>query len=71
VPLDPAVREWADKGTPVVQAMPESTASRVFLSVADRLVERVEAMNSASVQATPVIDRSGGDGGHKRLPVIK
>ncbi len=71
VPLDPAVREWADKGTPVVQAMPESSVARVFLSVAERLVEQVEAMNSASVQATPAIDRSGGDGGHKRLPVIK
>jgi ATP-binding protein involved in chromosome partitioning len=71
VPLDPAVREWADKGTPVVQASPESAVARVFTNVAERLIERVEAINGASAQETPIIDRSGGDGGHKRLPVIK
>ena len=71
VPLDPVVREWADKGTPVVQAAPSSNVARVFMNVAERLVERVEVANGAAVQEVPVIDRSGGDGGHKRLPVIK
>ena len=71
VPLDPSVREWADKGTPVVQAAPSSNVARVFLSIAERLLERVEAANGAPAHEVPVIDRTGGDGGHKRLPVIK
>ncbi len=71
VPLDPSVREWADKGTPVVQAAPSSHVASVFMSISERLIERVEAANGATAQEVPVIDRSGGDGGHKRLNVIK
>ena len=71
VPLDPSVREWADKGTPVVQAAPSSNVAGVFLKIAERLIERVEAANGAPAHEVPVIDRTGGEGGHKRLPVIK
>ena len=35
VPLDPSVREWADKGTPAVQAAPHGEASKAFVEVAD------------------------------------
>jgi len=70
VPLDPSVREWGDKGTPVVQAAPEGAASKAFSAIAERVVEACEGA-SAEDDAGPVIDRSGGTGGKKRLPVAK
>jgi ATP-binding protein involved in chromosome partitioning len=70
VPLDPAVREWGDKGTPVVQAAPSSEVSSAFVSVAERVVERCEAAHEEDAGG-PVIDRSGGTGGKKRLPVTR
>jgi ATP-binding protein involved in chromosome partitioning len=72
VPLEMAVREWGDKGTPIVQAAPESAAAQAFTAVADRLVESLHAGGDANDDdAPPVIDRSGGTGGKKRLPTIK
>jgi ATP-binding protein involved in chromosome partitioning len=72
VPIDQAVREWGDKGTPVVQAAPDSEAGRVFLQLAEKLVSVVEAKADAMGEsAGPVIDRSGGSGGRRRLPVTK
>src|SRR5215472_16112957 len=43
VPLDPSVREWGDKGTPVVQAAPQGEASKAFAAIAERVVEACEA----------------------------
>jgi ATP-binding protein involved in chromosome partitioning len=70
VPLDPSVREWADKGTPVVQAAPQGEASKAFAAIAERVVEVCEAAHEGD-DAGPVIDRSGGPGGKKRLPVTR
>jgi ATP-binding protein involved in chromosome partitioning len=70
VPLDPAVREWGDKGTPVVQAAPSGEASKAFATIAERVVEQCEDAD-AEDQGGPVIDRSGGTGGKKRLPVAR
>jgi ATP-binding protein involved in chromosome partitioning len=70
IPLDPLVREWADKGTPVLQADPSSAASQAFVAVADRLVELCEEAHGEE-DVLPTIDRSGGTGGKKRLPVAK
>jgi ATP-binding protein involved in chromosome partitioning len=70
IPLDPSVREWGDKGTPVVQAAPQGTASQAFTAIAERVVELCVAA-SADDDAAPTIDRSGGTGGKKRLPVAK
>ncbi len=70
VPLDPTVREWGDKGTPVVQAAPASEVAQAFLSVAGRVVDACEAAHGEG-EAGPLIDRSGGSGGKKRLPVTK
>ncbi len=41
VPLDAAVREWGDQGTPVVQAAPASAAGMALAGIADALAERV------------------------------
>ncbi len=70
VPLEPAVREWGDKGTPVVQAAPASEASKAFADIAERVVLACEAAHGED-EAGPTIDRSGGPGGKKRLPVAK
>src|ERR1700722_12608736 len=43
VPIDQSVREWGDKGTPVVQAAPESSVARAFSPIADKLVALVAA----------------------------
>ncbi|HEV3188855.1 MAG TPA: Mrp/NBP35 family ATP-binding protein [Polyangiaceae bacterium] len=70
IALDPLVREWADKGTPVVQADPASAPAKAFLALAERTIECCEAAHTDD-DAGPTIDRSGGTGGKKRLPVAK
>jgi ATP-binding protein involved in chromosome partitioning len=75
VPMDTSVREWGDKGTPVVQAAPFSAIARSFVEVAERLVDAIANRREAGVgpaaAAGPIIDRSGGPGGKKRLPIAK
>jgi ATP-binding protein involved in chromosome partitioning len=41
IPLEAKVREWGDRGTPVVQALPSSEAAQVFSRIADQLTELV------------------------------
>jgi ATP-binding protein involved in chromosome partitioning len=67
VPIDQSVREWGDKGTPVVQAAPQSSVAQAFIGIAERLVEIVA---KKAEDEAPLIDRSGGVG-RKRLPVTK
>jgi ATP-binding protein involved in chromosome partitioning len=49
IPIEPSVREWGDKGTPVVQAAPDGAVAKV----------------TAGEDAAPIIDRSGGTGRRK------
>ncbi len=67
--IDPAVREWGDKGTPIVKAASDNVVSSSFIQIAEKLLEVIEARGGD--HAAPVIDRSGGPGGKKRLPVTK
>ncbi len=72
LPIDPSVREWGDKGTPVTQAAPSSSIAQAFVTIAERLVDVVDAKNredGGGETAGPVIDRSGGSG-RKRLNVV-
>ena len=73
IPLDQTVREWGDKGTPVVQAAPDSPIATAFLDLADKVVEVVAARvdELGDDGGAPLIDRSGGPGGKRRLPVTK
>ena len=73
IPLDQTVREWGDKGTPVVQAAPDSPIASAFLDLADKVVEVVAARvdELGDDGGAPLIDRSGGPGGKRRLPVTK
>ncbi len=68
IPIDPAIREWGDAGTPVVQAAPESAIARSFMDVAERLVARVTAQNVDRGGGLK-IDRSGGSQRH--LPIAR
>jgi ATP-binding protein involved in chromosome partitioning len=73
LPIDQTVREWGDKGTPVVQAAPDSSIGQAFMKLADSVIEVVSARADelGDDAAGPVIDRSGGTGGKRRLPVAK
>jgi ATP-binding protein involved in chromosome partitioning len=72
VPIDQTVREWGDKGTPVVQAAPFSPIAKAFVAVAERLIDAIHARRQGGEEeAPPEIDRSGGTGGRKRLPIMK
>jgi ATP-binding protein involved in chromosome partitioning len=67
IPMHPAVREWGDAGTPVVQAQPGSPIAQAFVALAERVVERAAAANQA--QGGLEIDRSGGVNRH--LPISR
>jgi ATP-binding protein involved in chromosome partitioning len=73
IPIDQSVREWGDKGTPVVQAAPESAIGAAYMALADSVVEVVTTRSDelGDDAGGPVIDRSGGTGGKRRLPVTK
>jgi ATP-binding protein involved in chromosome partitioning len=68
VPIEQTVREWGDKGTPVVQAAPQSAIAQVFLEIAEMLVDTIS--EGAEDSGLPTIDRSGGQG-RVRLPIAK
>lgn len=44
VPLDPAVRETGDSGTPVVLAAPESASAKAFVAVAERAAQQASIL---------------------------
>lgn len=71
IPIDQSVREWGDKGTPVVQAAPDGEVGKAFMKLAEEVVSVVNAKADEGDSAGPVIDRSGGGGGRRRLPVTK
>lgn len=72
IPIDQTVREWGDKGTPVVQAAPDSPIAQSFMKLAEELIAVVNARaDELGGDAGPVIDRTGGSGGRRRLPVTK
>jgi ATP-binding protein involved in chromosome partitioning len=66
IPLVPAVREWGDAGTPLVEAQPASAAGKAFLEVAERLIDEIRAQGGAGGVS---IDRSGGV--NRRLPISR
>src|SRR6185295_6053932 len=41
IPIEQSVREWGDKGTPIVQAAPDSTAAKAFAALAEELASRI------------------------------
>lgn len=68
LPMDPAVREWSDAGTPIVQAAPQSAVAAAFRSVAERMADRASVLNAERAPKL-TIDRSGGKNRH--LPIAR
>ena len=68
IPLHPAVREWSDSGTPIVQAAPGNVAAEALRQVAERVADRCSVVNAARTP-TFTIDRSGGTNRH--LPIAR
>jgi ATP-binding protein involved in chromosome partitioning len=66
IPLVPAVREWGDAGTPLVEAQPGSPAAKAFIDVAERLLGEIQAQAGVG---TVAIDRTGGQ--NRRLPISR
>ena len=67
IPIDSLVREWGDKGTPIVQAAPQSDAAKAFVAIADALTTRI---------AVDSFQRSGGtkapaSSGPTRLKIVR
>jgi ATP-binding protein involved in chromosome partitioning len=69
IPIDPAVREWGDAGTPVVQAAPGSPIAKAFVEVSERLADRISVYNMSRLGPL-TIDRSGGKG-PLHLPITR
>jgi len=67
IPIDSSVRVWGDQGTPVVQAMPQSSVAKAFMDVTDAVVARVAAVNAERI-GTLSISREGMP---TRLPIIR
>jgi ATP-binding protein involved in chromosome partitioning len=55
IPLDPAVRQWGDDGTPIVYAAPEHATSKAFAALAESLTLTIakEAFERAGGQKAP------------------
>lgn len=68
IPMDPAVREWGDAGTPVVQAAPASPIAQAFQQMAERVADRASVVNAERLPKL-TIDRSGGKNRH--LPIAR
>ena len=67
IPLEPKVREWGDKGTPIVQALPTSESAKAFTRIADTLTELIAQRH---------FERHGGEkapttSGPRRLKIVR
>jgi ATP-binding protein involved in chromosome partitioning len=54
LPLDLAIRENTDRGTPIVVALPDGAVAQAYLSLADRVMEKVEALSLRGSQAPTI-----------------
>ncbi|MCE2494747.1 MAG: Mrp/NBP35 family ATP-binding protein, partial [Alphaproteobacteria bacterium] len=55
IPLDIAIRETSDAGTPIVTSRPDSPHARAYLSIAARVHARIEDQLGAGARAAPRI----------------
>ena len=51
IPLVSAIREWGDKGTPILAREPDSPTSRAFLDVAARLAGQLSIASETADKA--------------------
>ena len=65
IPLEPALRVCSDEGHPIVDAYPESSSSRAFHDIVNRLLEHLQTLKAAHAAST------ASAAAQKRLPIIK
>ncbi len=54
VPIEQAVREAGDHGTPVVLSAPESVAARAFVAIAERTAQQISIRNADAPATQPI-----------------
>lgn len=64
IPLDPAMRDFADHGKPAVISLPESGSALAFEEVVNSLVELIPPRPKASRKPLPLLMTQGGQGHH-------
>ena len=55
IPLDLAIRETADAGTPIVVAAPDSAVAGAYFRIVDQVLEKIDAKKSDPTQKAPRI----------------
>jgi ATP-binding protein involved in chromosome partitioning len=67
IPLEPAVRQWGDDGTPIVQAQPRSIVAEAFAKIAEELgsVIAKRHFDAAGGAKAPAVDP------HRRLKILR
>ena len=55
IPLDLAIRETADAGTPIVVAAPDSAVAGAYFRIVDQILEKIDAKKSDPTQKAPRI----------------
>jgi ATP-binding protein involved in chromosome partitioning len=51
IPITPALREWGDKGVPILVQEPNSEVSRIFMEVAAKLAGRISVVSEQARKA--------------------
>ena len=65
IPLDPLVGVWGDKGTPVVEAEPESTVAQAFTRTAEALAARITLLHYGRLGTLAPVKQKA------RLPILR
>ncbi len=67
IPIETAIREWGDDGTPIVQAAPSSEGARAFSAIADALATHVALEHFTRGGGT----KAPASEGPKRLKIVR
>jgi ATP-binding protein involved in chromosome partitioning len=67
IPLEPSVREWGDKGLPVVESAPGTESAKAFTRIAEELASRVARSHFDRLGGT----RVPGAKGPTRLRIMR
>jgi ATP-binding protein involved in chromosome partitioning len=46
IPLDPSIRDTTDRGTPIVVSQPDSYSARLYIDMAQKLLDKIKGDKS-------------------------